>query len=641
MLRGLDPPLVARKGRELKVLAVCRISTVHQDEKSLEDQEALYRRWLSDHTELPHQITVLTSRGSGECLVRQEYLQLMDLIESRQYDLVISEDLGRICRRVHAHIVCETCEDHQVRLIALNDFIDTFREEWRTNSFIAVMRHEAYNADTAKRIRRSHRNRFAQGGVVQTVIFGYIKPENCKSDADLKKDPAAERIYEEWFRRLEDGARYSEVADWLNAEGVLPGPYSRISHWTPQMVMRITHNPILKGVRRRNERMSRRINSTGRRRSIKAPASERLERVCPHLAFIEPARFDHIIAALDAKNAVYRRGRKHAYDVRQGVPRKRTIWPGQSIHCGVCGRLLYYSVSKGRRMFLCSGAQHYRCWNSVMLDAMDTSNRICRAIWAELEQVAGFDDSLLLAAQEQLKQQHGANLARNDDLERQLAQVAREEQNLVKAVSAGHDLQPLLDELRRVQQLRSQLTHDLEQLRRNVDASLPTISWAQLKQEAGSIFNELASDTPEFSRAMNRLIQKLQVFPYRLCDGGAIVLRAEFELVLANLLPTFAGQSIEILRRPLRINLFDPTQREQMRPSILELTAQGGLTERQIAAQLGVTQPVVQRAKKLARQMASLGLADPYVRVTDPPEEYGKLRRHKHPRFRFEPLDRS
>jgi hypothetical protein len=38
----LNPPLTARNGRVLLVVVVCRISTEHQDERSLQDQEALW-----------------------------------------------------------------------------------------------------------------------------------------------------------------------------------------------------------------------------------------------------------------------------------------------------------------------------------------------------------------------------------------------------------------------------------------------------------------------------------------------------------------------------------------------------------------------------------------------------------------------
>jgi hypothetical protein len=36
--------------------------------------------------------------------------------------------------------------------------------------------------------------------------------------------------------------------------------------------------------------------------------------------------------------------------------------------------------------------------------------------------------------------------------------------------------------------------------------------------------------------------------------------------------------------------------------------------------------------------MAALGVADPYLPLAAPPDDYERLRRHQHPRFRFEPL---
>jgi len=48
------------------------------------------------------------------------------MIRSRKYDLVLTEDLGRIVRRVQAHLVCELCEAFQTRLISMmTDQVDT------------------------------------------------------------------------------------------------------------------------------------------------------------------------------------------------------------------------------------------------------------------------------------------------------------------------------------------------------------------------------------------------------------------------------------------------------------------------------------------------------------------------------------
>ena len=115
MTANLQPPLLARNGHTLKVLGIARISTVHQDAKSLEDQEQLYRKWLNENAGLPYKLTMIASMGSGEVLDRKEYLLALEYIEANNYDLALTEDLARISRRVHSQIFCEPCEDFETR----------------------------------------------------------------------------------------------------------------------------------------------------------------------------------------------------------------------------------------------------------------------------------------------------------------------------------------------------------------------------------------------------------------------------------------------------------------------------------------------------------------------------------------------
>ena len=142
MLAQLHPPLVARNGHRLKVLGIARISTEHQDALSLEDQEALLRRWLSQHTDLPVDLNVIAGRGSGELLDRKEAVAAGAEVRTGTYDLVIAEDLGRIFRRAHVQLFCEACEDVGTRLIAVNDHVDTAQGNWRVLVGFASMRHE-------------------------------------------------------------------------------------------------------------------------------------------------------------------------------------------------------------------------------------------------------------------------------------------------------------------------------------------------------------------------------------------------------------------------------------------------------------------------------------------------------------------
>jgi site-specific DNA recombinase len=144
----IDPPLVARNGRNLKVLVICRVSNPDDGEgtasrhrkpnrkkkqtvQSNADQAATYRQWIEDRTDLKCEFIVIAGQGSGEWLDRDECERIEELVATGTIDVVIAEDLGRIYRRVHAMVFCEFCQDHETRVIAPNDMVDTARTTGR------------------------------------------------------------------------------------------------------------------------------------------------------------------------------------------------------------------------------------------------------------------------------------------------------------------------------------------------------------------------------------------------------------------------------------------------------------------------------------------------------------------------------
>jgi hypothetical protein len=633
----LEPPLVARTGGVLRAIGITRISTLNQDPKSLADQQALLRQWVRDRYDGPVEWTFIAGQGSGECVDRQQVVEADELVASGTYDLVVMEDLSRHMRRVHAVLFCEACEDMETRLIAINDDIDTCKE-WRLHAFFAAMKHEQSNKDTSLRIKRSLRNRFLQGEVVQCPIYGYIKPQGAKNDGHLQKDSAAEPVYQEWFRKLNEGAVFSEIADWLNASGVPIGPYCRAHEWTGPMVGRITRTPILKGIRVRNNRKSKRINKTGKYKSIKARPEERLERYCPHLAFFEPAYYDRVLAKVNARNAKYRPGGVDGPDVRQNIPKKRTRYPGQSIHCGICGRLFVFGAHGQSDHLMCRGSREYWCWNSLSVDGPLAAQRISGAVLSQIEMMEGFDPAFSELIRDEARRQNLAKTTRLQELDLLIDQRQREIQNLIRFIRGGGESPSVQTELRKLESELDGYRVGKEELEDNTDNSLVIPSVDEIKVLARNELQGPAIESFEFAGLMRRIIKELHVFPYRLCDGKDFVLRARFRLQLANLLPEKRLQ--DAMRQPLErlvtVDLFTPPGRVEYRQQVVEL--RNGGTERAAAERLGITVTAAQRAAGLDRLMQQLNLADPYVPLREPPMDYPKMRRPRHLRYRFDPL---
>jgi len=644
----LKPPLAARNGHTLKVILPCRVSDPgpgKQDIMSLADQEAMHRRWLSEHTSLPLSITVLAGSGSGECLERREYRQLIELVESNEFDLVLTEDLGRILRRIQAHLLCELCVDHRVRLIACNDHIDTLESGWEDRSIISASHHERSNRDTSDRIKRTHRNRFEQGRCLSLPIYGYRKAPGGKTDDDLKKVPEAEAIYKEWFERLDNGNSYSEIADWLNSINVPTGQYTRQAKWDCHIVTRTTHNLILKGWRFRDKRKTKRNNETGRYISEKAEAKDLLLRHVPHLAFFDEAYYDRVIAKVDARNAKFRRNGNGGPDPCRDRPKKRTRFPGQTVYCGICGRLYVFGGHGQTDHLMCEGARAYKCWNCITFDGTFAAEKIAEAALSELRQLEDFDPVFLNKFNEEYRLLDASRNARLQEIDREQNAVQRKIENLMKFICGGDCSERVRAELRQLEDYEKSLLRQKDEIERMPSHAIVIPSAAEIMEVTENAFQDLGLDSFEFAKRMRQMTGKIYVYPFRLCEGAPFVLRAKLKLHLAALLPDKRlREALEKpLRRVLKLDLFTMPQRVALREQVVdgrqELTPSGRVrTEREVAKSLGITKTAAQQAAALDRLMTEQGLTDPYVLLSEPPMDYPKLRRHLHPRYRFEPL---
>src|SRR5262249_17431906 len=147
---------------------------------------------------------------------------------------------------------------------------------------------------------------------------------------------------------------------------------------------------------------------------------------------------------------------------------------------------------------------------------------------------------------------------------------------------------------------------------------------------------------PEFGSLLRTLVPDFYVYLVRRCDGKHLFPRAKIRLDLSGIVPDLQQVSglTELLTRETTVDLFRPTQRERIREEAVRLAAQGG-EQREIARQIAEhpTQTGVYNALALDRERRALGLESPYVLVLEPLPNCDKPRRHKHPRYDFQPLE--
>jgi hypothetical protein len=639
---GRRDEIVPRGGRTLVVGIVARISGCqNQKELSLDDQVDHAKEVVAELYDGPVEYVIISTTGKGERLDRPELAEVEDLLRSQRLDLLVVEDLGRLVRGGTAGWLCGIAADHGVRVLSVNDGIDTADDTWEEDVLEACAEHVGHNAHTSRRLKHKLMNRFKKhGGATPREVFGYVKPPGAKTYDEWRKEDAATPIYKEWFRMLREHQNAEAVADWLNARGVPVGRYARGTRWTGKMVRRITRNPILKGIPERGNKVTVKRHETGRRVSVKNPDGPETY-ACPHLAHLDPGEFDEVNAIVKAANRGYGRKPVGGADPRQGVARKRTAWPGQHARCGICGRLYYWGGHGQKSHMMCSGTREYRCWNGVSFDGGMAAEAIAGRILAAVERLPGFDPALV----ERVRAEAGAeqdtraeDLRRLDREEADKRQAAGRVLATIEGSPAGAGSGLLADRLAALEARLAAIPREREAIRKRpaVVRELPDVG--VLKARARKAFGRLAAGDPEFGRQMRVLLPEVLVFPFRAVDGGRVVARARVVLDLASLLEGTAAPAVgRVLRQVLWVDLFDPPRRVKLREQIVALRA-AGRTERQAAEALGVQQPTVQRAMALTRLMAARGLADPYEPLAGPPDGDHKMRRHRHPRYHFDAL---
>jgi site-specific DNA recombinase len=635
-------PFVPRNGHTLQVGIVARISgCTNQKEISLDDQVDHGKELTDENYRGPVDYKIIATKGKGERLDRPELAMIEAEFRKGILDLCIIEDLGRLVRGSEAVRLLGIAVDHGTRVIVINDCIDTADPNWEQDALNAGAEHVAYNTHVSKRLKYKLMRRFLRnGGAPARPIYGYVIPPEAKTYGEWLRDPAATPIIVEAARRLLANLNCSSVADWLNNQRIPTGPYCRRDTWTGKLVRQFFANPLLKGMPSRGNRYTKKMHETGRRISVRNPDGPNYY-ACPHLAHVEAALFDELNAKLWESNERYRRKSIGAgKDVRKGVSKKRTAFPGQHSRCAYCGAPHVWGGNGITENLMCSASRQWECWNSIGFNGYRAAQKIISAILDELYKLDGFDAQwreMVRAA----TCDSGLGLdERRKKLERETQELNRQKKNIADTVADYGAEETFKEKLAEFKARERDLARERSAIERlsSSKIELPE-SVAQLRSELESYLRQVTIASPEDGELLRRLVPDFRVHLVRLCDGGHLLPRADITLDLGGMLSDLehVPDIKPFLRRQITIDLFEPAQRERIREETVALhTANPRMTQEEIAERIAEkpTATAVQRALKLHRRMQGMGLSSPYIRIDSPPADYTKLRRHRNSKYR-------
>jgi site-specific DNA recombinase len=409
-----------------RVAIYARYSSDLQNPRSIEDQEALCRRWCEREG---HGVVATFSDAalSGASIHGRAGLKSMiaGAVE-RQFDVVVVESFDRVARsQSELPQVWEMLRFCGCELIAVDD--------GRASEISIGVRGlvgALYLTDLASKTRRGLAGKLAQGQRAGGLPYGYRPIVGRPGEHEIDRDQAA--VVLRIFRDYAEGSTCREIAAALNHEGVKPfrGRAWNAStiHGSAKRASGMICNEIYRGVIIWNRVGKIRNPQTGRKVPRVNPRSEWHRTEAPHLRIVPEELWQETAARL-AKA-------RNAHCGWKGVPPRRIL--SGLLRCGACGSSLVSAGSqRGRPMARCSRSiESGDCTNSRQCRLDRIEEAVLGGLRQELKNPAvieaarrGFAEEWARLSKERARESAAA--------ERKLQDARREAARLVDAVAKG------------------------------------------------------------------------------------------------------------------------------------------------------------------------------------------------------------
>ena len=341
---------------EKRAAIYCRLSKDDEqigDSVSIETQKMLLTGYCKNQgLEI---IDIYIDDGySGLNFNRPSFKRLIDDLENKKFDIVITKDLSRLGRdyiQTGYYIDVYFATKH-IRYIAVNDGIDTLQENNDIAPFKNIL-NDMYAKDLSRKVKSAKRQR-AQNGLFISAQppYGYkVDPYNKNK---LIIDPEPALVVKTIFELAHSGSNYSEISRILERRKIIsPSAYKaligdtrfikyatedRMYKWAYQTIKSIICNPVYVG-----DMVNHKVETVNykTKERIRIPSEQQIIVSNTHEPIIDRKMFEAI------NSSSKRRKSNHNYD---------NIFKGL-IFCAECGeemQLIAKSLKRATKpMFRC------------------------------------------------------------------------------------------------------------------------------------------------------------------------------------------------------------------------------------------------------------------------------------------------
>ena len=200
----------------------CRLSQddmLDGESNSITNQKAILKKYADDNG-FRNTVFYVDDGVSGTTFERDGFKAMMADIEAGKVGIVITKDLSRLGRDYlkTGELIEMIFPDYDVRYIAINDNVDTFKSENELLAFKNIF-NDWYARDCSKKIRAVFKAKGQSGKPLATSApYGYKKSENDKNVWEV--DEEAAEVVRRIFHLCIEGYGPSKIANILTNEGI-------------------------------------------------------------------------------------------------------------------------------------------------------------------------------------------------------------------------------------------------------------------------------------------------------------------------------------------------------------------------------------------------------------------------------------
>jgi DNA invertase Pin-like site-specific DNA recombinase len=600
-----------------------RYSTDLQQAASIADQQ----RKCRDHAAklrltVPPGLEFSDEAVSGTKLARDGLDRLLAAARAGRFGVLVVENLSRLAREsvITLPLLKELVELRGVRVVSVDEGIDTERPGWELPAVVFSLSHERFVKDLSRYVLRGQEGVVLAGHSVGDYCFGYRSVPVPGSEAGRRgRDPKPRMRYvidpeqADWVRRIfrwfaEEKRSVNWIARELTRLGAPKDHRATTTAWYPQYVRRVLGNPKYVGRWPWGLRRNRRDPFTGKVRQDERDPAEcaRWVRDLPELRIIDEGLWDATQRRLEEVGAPHqgrrRDGRLTGRAAGEVNHSPRHLLAGL-LACSRCGSTFQVCGNNGKNLG-CRGYRTGACVCRTQVPRARAERLIVRAISERVLADPRWRDAVLVVMRAEHRAVDEQLPGRLAEARKRLAEVRAKAGRLLDALEDGSAPPDVKGRLEQRLAEQHALEREVAGLERAESARPPEPTGAWVDERLRALEGVLGEGGPAAALAVRALV------------GGRIVVeevgrpgrkrnfvRARFTVraaaVITGLGVASAGAGGEAAdtgwSEEITIDIREPAPWERKVDEIKVLWDQGLLNE-EIAARLGCNRNQVTKA---------------------------------------------